>query len=207
MDINRPHSDRGPPLYSAAARGHDAIVQFLLESNAEIEGEGPFGTAIKAAACGGHMTTVGLLLEHGADVNACNTKEGTAVADAARKDRIPMILLLLVQAEALYPMLPSGRAKRLKLLLEHGALVEVNSINALEAAIDRGREDIVRTILHHAVDLDHALASPTVKAAEKGNNEFVDLLLEQGADINSVTERQQKNYIRISPRCFPRRST
>jgi len=216
LDINQPHEDHGPSLYSAAAQGHDSIVQFLLESGADIEGEGSKdrGTAIQIAAYEGHTTTVQLLLEYGADVNACNAKSGTAVAGAAQQDNIPMILLLLERGANLnlagtygsplsYAAKWAGK-KMVMLLLEHGAHVEFGSINALEAAIDRGsdtedsgREDIVRTILHHAVGFDHALAPPLVKAAEKGHNGLIDILLEHGADINSIVEDRplERSYI------------
>ncbi len=205
MDINQPYKDHGPSLYSAAAQGHDSIVHFLLESGADIEGEGPkhCGTALRIAAYKGHTTTVQLLLKYGADVNACNAKRGTAVAGAAGQDDIPMILLLLERGANLnlageygsplsYAAAWAGE-NTVKLLLEHGAHVEVDSIKALKAAIDsyRIQEDNVRTILHHAVGFDHALAPAIVKAAEKGQNGLVDLLLKHGADINSVIECRQ----------------
>jgi len=202
LDINQPTLVHGPPLYLAAARGHDALVQFLLESNANIEGEEPSNTAIKIAAFNGYMTTVQLLLDHGANSNARFAKEGTVVVDAAYQHNIPMIMLLLEHGAKLNlagtnrsPLscaAKSGGEKIVKLLLEHGAPVEVDSINALEVAIDRGKEDIVRTILHHVVDFDHALALSIVKAAKKGHFGLVDLLLKHDVDINSVNSVIQR---------------
>jgi ankyrin repeat protein len=209
LDINQPYKV-GPSLYSAAAQGHDSIVHFLLESGADIEGEGPndCGTALRTAAYKGHTTIVQLLLKYGADVNACDAKNGIAVAGAAHHDDIPMILLLLERGANLnlageygsplsYAAAWAGE-NTVKLLLEHGAHVEVDSINALKAAIDSYRkEDNVRTILHHAVGFDHALAPAIVKAAEKGHNGLVDLLLKHGADINSVIECRQLQHFNI----------
>jgi len=147
------------------------------------------------------VTTVQLLLEHGADVNACNAKRGTALANAAHENNIPMIMLLLergakINLASTYGSPLSYAAawagdKTVKLLLELGAHVEVDSINALEVAIDRGKEDIVRTILHHAVNFNHALARSIVKAAEKGHNGMIDLLLTHGADVNSLVKLER----------------
>lgn len=220
MDINQPHSNYGPPLYLAATQGQDSIVQFLLESDADIEGKRPndCDTAIREAAYNGHTTTVQLLLKHGANVNACNPKRGTAVAGAAQRNNIPMILLLLEHGADLNlagthetPLANAAAQagkKTVKLLLKHGAHVVVDSINALEAAIDRSnliediREDIIRTILHHAVDLNHALARPIVKAAEIGHNGLIDLLLKYGADINSIVRGPSLERSHISEVLF-----
>jgi len=155
-------------------------------------------TAVQAAAKNGHVTIVHILLERGADVNACNAKRGTAVARAANEDNIPMIMLLLergakvhlagtIGSSLSYAAAHAGE-KTVKLLLELGVHFEVDSIKALVVAIHRGKEDIVRTILHHAVDFDHALARSIVKAAETGHNGMINLLLTHGADINSIIE-------------------
>ncbi|KAF9061846.1 hypothetical protein BDP27DRAFT_1234481, partial [Rhodocollybia butyracea] len=44
---------------------------------------GRYGNALQAAAAGGHEAVVHLLLEHGADVNACGGECGTALCAAA----------------------------------------------------------------------------------------------------------------------------
>ncbi len=155
-------------------------------------------TVVQVAAKNDHVTIVHILLERGADVNACNAKRGTAVARAANEDNIPMIMLLLERGAKVYLPGTIGSSlsyaaahageKTVKLLLELGVHFEVDSINALVVAIHRGKEDVVRTILHHAVDFDHALARSIVKAAETGHNEMINLLLTHGANINSIIE-------------------
>ncbi|KAA0174763.1 hypothetical protein FNF27_03660 [Cafeteria roenbergensis] len=60
-----------PLLIEAAAAGATVLVEGLLNRGADVETEAPKGwTAVMVAAQNGHESTVGLLLDRGADMEA-----------------------------------------------------------------------------------------------------------------------------------------
>ncbi|HTN67155.1 MAG TPA: ankyrin repeat domain-containing protein [Burkholderiaceae bacterium] len=72
-------------LHYAAATGNNEIVQLLLEQHAYIDAESPNKTTpIMMAARGGHILTVKLLLDEGADATLKNDLGMTAI-DFARQ--------------------------------------------------------------------------------------------------------------------------
>jgi ankyrin repeat protein len=74
------------PLHYAAAIGNNDIVQLLLDKAAYIDAESPNKTTpIMMAARGGHILTVKLLLDEGADAALKNDVGMTAI-DFARKN-------------------------------------------------------------------------------------------------------------------------
>ncbi len=81
-EVNRPG---WTALHYAASVGADDIVQLLLDRYAYIDAESPNRTTpIMMAARGGHILTVKLLLDAGADVTLKNDAGMTAI-DLARK--------------------------------------------------------------------------------------------------------------------------
>lgn len=81
-EVNRPG---WAPLHYAAAIGSNDIVQLLLDKSAYIDAESPNKTTpIMMAARGGHIYTVKLLLDEGADATLKNELDMTAI-DFARK--------------------------------------------------------------------------------------------------------------------------
>jgi hypothetical protein len=79
--VNRPG---WTALHYAAAAGQNPIVALLLENSAYIDAESPNKTTpIMMAALGGHILTVKLLLDEGADATLKNEAGMTAI-DIAR---------------------------------------------------------------------------------------------------------------------------
>lgn len=80
--VNRPE---WTALHYAAASGSNEIVQMLLEKHAYIDAESPNKTTpIMMAAYGGHIWTVKLLLDEGADATLRNERGMTAIDFAAK---------------------------------------------------------------------------------------------------------------------------
>ena len=97
-DVNRvPTRQRTPrPVVLAAARGHTAIVQTLLQANADLNQTDPrfCGTALSEAAAAGHLTTVQVLLDHRGDPNAPGKAGRTPMQQAAHHGHAAIVELL-----------------------------------------------------------------------------------------------------------------
>lgn len=98
--VNRPG---WTALHFAAASGDDDITAILLEHSAYIDAEAPAKfTPLMIAAREGHESTVGVLLEAGADASLKNSEALTAAQIAERADK-PRIAAAIVAHLAAHP--------------------------------------------------------------------------------------------------------
>ncbi|KAK1573827.1 uncharacterized protein LY79DRAFT_593711 [Colletotrichum navitas] len=123
----------GTAIAGAASRGHQHIVQLLLDNDADVNADGNGWTALRIGSFMGHKEVVQLLLENGADATIADQFRWTPMHKALAK----------------------GHIKVVKLLLENGA--DVNAANrdgqtSLHFASVRGYTEVVKLLLKYRAD-------------------------------------------------------
>ncbi len=166
-------------LQAASYRGHDQVMQMLLDKGADINAQGgEYGNALQAASYGGHDQVVQMLLDKGADINAAATgSDGrTALQAAAEGGHLAVVERLLQQKADV-----------------NAAASEYNGRTALQAAAEGGHLAVVERLLQQKADVNAAAARSSGRtalqaAAEGGHLAVVERLLQQKADVNAASE-------------------
>jgi ankyrin repeat protein len=117
----------------------------------------------------GHLEAVGVLLDHGADIEQRDWEIGNALTHAALHGYVDMA----------------------KLLLDRGANVEAQSTNnlwtALHVGADEGHAEVVHALLEHNANAHHRNAigeTALHRAAAGGHVECVRMLIDAGVDVD-----------------------
>jgi ankyrin repeat protein len=151
-------------FFDGARTGDLAAMQHAMVRDrfpVDLRESGSGMTPLMHAVGGRQAAAVEWLLAHGADVNACSTAYGSALAVAAsRRDDAGMVARLLEHgadpnacaADGLTPLMQAASwndAESLALLLRAGARIDARSRfgnTAMSIAIADGHEDIVRLL-------------------------------------------------------------
>ncbi len=145
--------DGNPPLYWAVVDHHVEVAKWLLENGADVNQQ-----------CGQDRPTpifeartaemAKLLLDHGADLKVTGKWSATPLSEAVRGDHVGVVKLLLAAGETL----------------------------TFEEAVELGETKLVAEMLAEKPWLAKPPRKPLYHAAEDGNLELVELLLQYGAD-------------------------
>ncbi|CAH1800198.1 unnamed protein product [Owenia fusiformis] len=186
-DVNAKDGNGNTALFIAAKyHKDDTRLRLLLEHGADVNAkDGNGDTALIIAALNDKDDTpLRLLLEHGADVNDQNNDGNTALIIAARNDKDDT---------------------RLRLLLEHGADVNSKDGNGNTALIIAARNDnddpFLRLLLEHGADVNaknNAGDTALIIAAEREQPEYVEALLDHGANIKTLDTREKSPLTSIN---------
>ena len=210
--LNKKDDEGWTALTWAALKGHEPIVQLLLENGADIEARNSSGdTALIWAAQRGNSAIVELLLQRGADIEAKNQYGGTALFWVALKGNMALVQLLLekgadieakeiLRTPILIEVAKSGNEALVRLLLEKGADIEARDSSgntALMWATRRGNSAIVQLLLEKGADIEVRRSSgetALVYATRSSNEAILLLLLEKIADV--ATANSHANVIK-----------
>ena len=156
--------------YYQAIRNDDLGALKKLATSADLNARDPRGaTPLMYAAAFGNAGQVKLLLEAGADVNARNAFNATALIWAG------------------------GDAVKSRMLIEHGADVNVRTQQGrtplMMAAKRHGNADLVRLLLAKGADPRAAGDTTLLPAAQSGDIEIMRMLIEKGSDVNAISPR------------------
>lgn len=169
---------------SAIQDGNNNIVESFIENGIDVNGIGRHQfTPLMMAANGNHPEIAQLLIEKGANVNYINSSGWTALIETADE----------------------GAYATAVVLLEAGANVnlhdEFKGKSAVTMAASEGHSNFLQLLLNAGADL--ALLNngypPLQAAAEEGQQVIVEILLQQGIDVNSKDhhERTALSYAAI----------
>ncbi|KAJ7291254.1 ankyrin repeat-containing domain protein, partial [Mycena rebaudengoi] len=133
-------------------------IRFLLDNGADVHARN--NGALRVASKAGNTEVVELLLKHGADVNAADEHTGSALEAAASWDGNPSV-----------DPWDSEKVKRRKM-----------------AEVAMRRLMHVRLLLDNGADVHGGNHGALREAAKRGHTEVIQLLLENGCNINAVDE-------------------
>jgi ankyrin repeat protein len=170
------------PLHIATENGHAEIVAFFLDNFADTifnDSEEDDNTPLHIAAKCNHKIIVKLLLEHGLDVNMTSGEYGNTALHLAAEE---------------------GHLEILKLLLASGAdptIKDFDQNSPLHSGANHGNPTILALLLARIEDLGvdskayinrvNAEGNTALHlAAQYGNLEAIELLLQRGAEIDSL---------------------
>eukprot|EP01052_Picozoa_sp_SAG31_P025703 SAG31_NODE_2271_length_6040_cov_3.379397_2_plen_556_part_00 len=169
-----------PPLHLACMRAEVTAVKRLLSAESKNDVNQRANTSLAwtplmAAALGGSIDVIRLLLQHGADIDGLQDQEGQPDTP-------------------LFVACQHGHFEAAKILLEHGA--EVNARNKhghspLCTSSQEGNVDIVALLLSSGAQVDQTTigneATALHIAAQYGHESIVTILLDHGAALNRQT--------------------
>lgn len=189
---------RDKALLRAAAEGQTPRVRYLVHLGADLDFADDHGlTSLHYAVLNGNEDAVDLIIELGADVNADSALHGTPLCIAAVKDR-HCIAQKLIRNRAIVNRTQSahenplhcaawaGSVAMVKLLLAHGADVELMSVTTIHAS-SKENSLVPEGYIDHGT-ITEVEYSPLFVAAHQGRGLAVETLLEHGAGIAARNE-------------------
>ena len=174
-------------IQAAVSRKKIKAVEMLLMHGAIVENE-----LLHIAVCDNSFSMTKLLLKHLSGIREDEIMY--AVMYGSHKLIRAMLNHSSVNvhwnwASALYHAATRGRHRVVKLLLDHGAYVDVQDSVAFRRAASRGHVDTIRVFIQHNVQVNACNGEALLCAVQEGHFEAVKLLLENGGNVLSFMQK------------------
>ncbi|KAF3283913.1 hypothetical protein TWF970_001081 [Orbilia oligospora] len=185
-------------LYQESLDGCYQTVKFLLQRGVDAGRAGGFyGNPLAAASSQGHLSIVKLLLDYGADLNVPSGPWAYPLCVASFKGHYDVVELLLdrgvkigLQGSQLHDAFMMACRRYfwdiVRLFVDRGLDVKAHGGGGLTIALNGGNYSIFKLLLDRGAYINHSAALHA--AAEKGNQDIVELLLNSGAGPWNTTE-------------------
>ncbi|XP_028651298.1 poly [ADP-ribose] polymerase tankyrase-2 isoform X1 [Erpetoichthys calabaricus] len=182
---------KSTPLHFAAGFGRKDVVDYLLQSGANVHARDDGGLISLHNACSfGHAEVVSLLLQHGADPNSRDNWNYTPLHEAAIKGKIDVCIVLLQHGAD--PTIRNTDGRTALDLAEPSAKAvltgEYKKDELLESARSGNEEKMMALLTPLNVNChasDGRKSTPLHLAAGYNRVKIVQLLLQHGADVHA----------------------
>ncbi|PQE22096.1 Ankyrin repeat-containing domain protein [Rutstroemia sp. NJR-2017a BVV2] len=199
-DASTPDREGYTPLHLACQHGYldvaTVLVEILKSSTAVNAVDDQKRTPLHTAADHGHIQIVDLLLKYGADRSLKDDKNREAIVLAASSGYLAIVKALdsgddlSTYQHLLHLSSKKGQVLIVRYLLEKGTSPNclVDDETPLTVAASEGHTEVVRDLLKYGdPNLQDARdRTPLHRAASEGHMEIVRLLIQAGADVNSL---------------------
>ncbi|KAJ5480659.1 hypothetical protein N7539_006553 [Penicillium diatomitis] len=206
VDIDENDNELGiTPLHCAVHRGHEQMLDLLIEHNADLDARSRDGdTALHIAASQGHRKLIKSLLNRKVNSRIANSQGATALHLAIGKCFDEAIVPLMVRSRfdldfqntstgntALHLAVEMRRPRILSFLIEKGAnmnMLNREGVTPLQLACQIDNCEAISLLLERHAHLETRSSSGDTAlhfAAQKGHWIAFELLLSGGADINA----------------------
>ena len=182
------------------ANGDSEIVSLMLENHADVNmlsGCDLEGSPLYGAASYANAPIVSKLIRAGADVNLAVNIFGNTETALMRASASPSY-----EVGKKSPRLYQRQIETISLLIRAGADINAVSSDGNSALLEAimyadGGEDPARFLIAHGanVNMRTAMGTPLMKAIEKGDYNFVRLLILSGAETSDIPENLSQEFI------------
>lgn len=217
IDVNKRDAEGNTPLHYACLKGYRDIVNLLLDSEADATIANNLSeTPLHAASRSGNKEIIGKLVQYGADIDATDSDGRTPLIRLLDNRRTDAALFLIEQGADTeiadntgHKAIDYATAQGLRTVVERLSVestTDTHGNTPLHQAAFNGQSEIVRSLLSAYPDMidtaNDVGETPLILAAREGNNEFVSLLVEHGANVNLADNLQHTALYYASERGY-----